>query len=67
MNQETNAGTQEVQQEKAAQNKRSKNTSKNRPVLVTSSSNDLATKDQSVEVASEPVQPVEEVVPPNSR
>lgn len=63
MNQETNAGTQEVQQEKAAQNKRSKSTSKNRPVLVTSSSNDLATKDQSVEVSSEPEQPVEEVVP----
>ncbi len=66
MNQETNAGTQEVQQEKAAQNKRSKNTSKNRPVLVTSSSNDLSTKDQSVEVSSEPEQPVEEVVPPKT-
>ncbi|HWZ18008.1 MAG TPA: hypothetical protein VNW73_04365 [Ktedonobacteraceae bacterium] len=66
MNQETNAGTQEVQQEKAAQNKRSKNTSKNRPVLVTSSSNDLATKDQSVEVSSEPEQAVEEVVPPKT-
>lgn len=52
-----------MQQEKAAQNKRSKNTSKNRPVLVTSSSNDLATKDQSVEVSSEPEQPAEEVVP----
>ena len=49
-NQETNAGTQEVQQEQAAQNKRGRNTSKNRPVLVTSSSNDLETKDQSVEV-----------------
>ncbi len=63
MNQETNAGTQEVQQEKAAQNKRSKNTSKKRPVLVTSSSNDLVSEDQSVEVASEPEQAVEEVVP----
>ncbi len=66
MNQETNAGTQEVQQEKTAQNKRSKNTSKNRPVLVTSSSNNLATKEQSVEVTSETVQPVEEVVPPTT-
>ena len=55
-----------MQQEKAAQNKRSKSTSKNRPVLVTSSSNDLATKDQSVEVSSEPEQPVEEVVPPKT-
>jgi hypothetical protein len=66
MNQETNAGTQEVQQEKAAQNKRSKNTGKNRPVLITSSSNDLATKDQSVEETSETKQPVEEVVPPTT-
>jgi len=66
MNQETNAGTQEVQQEIAAQNKRSKNTGKNRPVLVTSSSNDLATKDQSVELTNEPEQPVEEVVSPTT-
>ena len=66
MNQETNAGTQEVQQEKAAQNKRSKSTSKNRPVLVTSSSNDLATQDQSVEVTGETIQPVEEVVSPET-
>ena len=65
MNQETNSGTQDAQQEKAAQNKRSKNTSKNRPVLVTSS-NDLATKDQSVEVTSETVQQVEEVAPPST-
>jgi hypothetical protein len=64
MNQETNAGTQEAQREKAAQNKRSKNTSKNRPVLVTSSSNDLATQGQSVEVPGETLQPVEEVVSP---
>jgi hypothetical protein len=63
MNQETNAGTQEVQQEKAAQNKRSKNTSKNRPVLVTSSSSDLVSQDQSVDVPGEPEQAVEEVVP----
>jgi hypothetical protein len=62
MNQETNAGTQDVQQEKAAQNKRSKSTSKNRPVLVTSSSNDEAKQDQPVELTSEPEQPAEEVV-----
>jgi hypothetical protein len=65
MNQETNAGTQDAQQDKAAQNKHSKNTSKNRPVLVTSS-NDQATKDQPVEVTSETVLPVEEVVPPTA-
>jgi hypothetical protein len=64
MNQETNAGTQDVQQEKTAQNKRSKNTSKNRPVLVTPTSNEGATTDASVEAAGETVQPVEEVVPP---
>ena len=64
MNQETNAGTQEVQQEQAAQNKRSRNTGNNRPVLVTPSSNDLATKDQPVEVSSEPEQPVEDAVTP---
>ena len=66
MNQETNAGTHQVQPEKAAQNKRSKNTSKNRPVLVTPSSNDLATQDQSVEVTGETIQPVEEVVSPET-
>ena len=63
MNQETNAGTQEVQQEKTAQNKRNKSTSKNRPVLVTSTSED-STRDESIEVASETVQPVEEVATP---
>src|SRR5438876_11479867 len=65
MNQETNAGTQDAQQDKAAQNKRSKSTGKNRPVLVTSS-NDLATKDQSVDATSETIQPVEEVAPPTT-
>lgn len=61
MNQETNAGTQEVQQEKATQNKRSKNSSKNRPVLVTSTSNDGVTKDESVEEMSETAKPAETV------
>ena len=65
MNQETNAGTQDAQQDKATQNKRSKSTGKNRPVLVTSS-NDLTTKDQSVEATSETIQPVEEVAPPTT-
>jgi len=65
MNQETKPGTQDAQQEKAAQNKGSKSSAKNRPVLVTSS-NDLATKDQSVEATSETVQPVEEVAPPTA-
>ena len=63
MNQETNAGTQDAQQEKATQNKRSKSAGKNRPVLVTSS-NDLAMTDQSVELMSDTTQPVEEVAPP---
>jgi hypothetical protein len=62
MNQETDAGTQEVQQAKTAQNKRSKNTSKNRPVLVTATSNEVSTKEQPVEVKSETAQPVEEAV-----
>jgi len=63
MNQETNAGTEEVQQEKAARNKRSRSSSKNRPVLVTDSSNDQVTDEQPVEETSEPVSPVEEAVP----
>jgi hypothetical protein len=62
MNQETNAGTQDAQQEKATQNKRSKSAGKNRPVLVTSS-NDLAMTDQSVELTSDTTEPVEEVAP----
>ena len=65
MNQETNAGTQDAQQEKATQNKRSKSAGKNRPVLVTSS-NDLAKTDQAVELMSDTTQPVEEVAPPTT-
>ena len=65
MNQETNAGTQDAQQEKATQNKRSKSAGKNRPVLVTSS-NDLAMTDQSVELMSDTTQQVEEVAPPTA-
>jgi hypothetical protein len=65
MNQETNAGTQDAQQEKATQNKRSKSAGKNRPVLVTSS-NDLAMTDQSVELMSDTTQPVEEGAPPTT-
>ena len=65
MNQETNAGTEDAQQEKVTQNRRSKSAGKNRPVLVTHS-NDLAMNDQPVEVTSDTTQPVEEVVPPTS-
>ena len=65
MNQETNAGTQDAQQEKATQNKRNKSAGKNRPVLVTSS-NDLAMTEQSVELMSDTTQPVEEVAPPTT-
>jgi hypothetical protein len=64
MNQETNAGTQDTQQEKATQNKRSKSTGKNRPVLVTSSS-DLA-EDSLVELNSDTTQPVKEVTSPTT-
>ena len=62
MNQETNAGTQDAQQEKATQNKRSKSAGKNRPALVTSS-NDVA-KDSLVEMTSDTTQPVKEVTSP---
>ena len=62
MNQETNAGTQDAQQEKAPQNKRSKSAGKNRPALVTSS-NDVA-KDSLVEMTSDTTQPVKEVTSP---
>jgi hypothetical protein len=64
MNQETNAGTQDVQQEKATQNKRSKSAGKNRPMLVTSS-NDLA-NDPLVELTSDTTQPVKEVTSPTT-
>jgi hypothetical protein len=63
MNQETNAGTQEMQQEKTASGKRSRSSSKNRPVLVTASSNDQVTEEQPVNETSESVEPVEDAVP----
>ncbi len=47
MNQETNSGTQETQQEKITQNKRSRNEGKNRPVLVNPSSNNKITEELS--------------------
>jgi hypothetical protein len=64
MNQDTNAGTQEAQQEKATQSKRSKSAGKNRPMLVTSS-NDLA-NDSVVELTSDTTQPVKEVTSPTT-
>ena len=63
MNQETNAGTQEMQQEKTAPTKRSRNSSKNRPVLVTPSSDEQVTAEQSLQEPTETAQPVEEAVP----
>jgi hypothetical protein len=63
MNQETNAGTQEMQQEKTAPSKRSRSSSKNRPVLVTASSNDQVTEEQPIKETSEPVKPVEDAIP----
>lgn len=62
MNQETNAGMQEVQQEKTASGKRSRSSSKNRPVLVTASSNDQVTEDQPVNETSESIKPAEDAV-----
>ena len=61
MNQETNSGTQDTQQEQAVRNKRSRSASRNRPALVSSSSNDQAKKDQPVEETSKATQPVEEI------
>jgi len=61
MNQETNSRTQDTQQKKVAQNKRSRSAGRNRPVLVSSSSNDQATKDQPVEETSDTTQPIAEV------
>jgi hypothetical protein len=62
MNQETNAGTEALQQEKTAPSKRSRNSSKNRPVLVTPSSEDQVTEEQPVEETGESAQPVEDAV-----
>lgn len=45
MNQEANSGTQDIQQEKATQYKRSRSTGKNRPVLVTPSSDEKITEE----------------------
>ncbi len=56
MNQETNSGTPETQQEKTTQYKRSRSAGKNRPVLVNPSSNDNITEE-----LSETAQQVEEV------
>ena len=56
MNQETNSGTQDTQQEKATHNKRSRSAGRNRPVLVSPSSDDKVTEE-----LSETTQQVEEV------
>ncbi len=56
MNQETNSGTQDTQQEKATHYKRSRSAGRNRPVLVSPSSDDKITEE-----LSEPTQQVEEV------
>jgi hypothetical protein len=61
MNQETNSDTQDTQQEKSTQSKRSSRAGRNRPVLVSSSSNGQPTTDQPVEESSDTTQPVEEV------
>jgi hypothetical protein len=56
MNQETNSGTQDTQEEKATHYKRSRSAGRNRPVLVSPSSNDKITEE-----LSETTQQVEEV------
>lgn len=58
MNQETNSETQDTQQEKATHNKRSRSAGRNRPVLVSPSSDDKVTEE-----LSETTLPVEEVAP----
>lgn len=63
MNQETNSGVQGTQQEKATSNKRSSRAGRNRPVLVSSTSNDQETKDQPVVETSDATLPVEEDAP----
>src|SRR6266516_806535 len=60
MNQETNAGAQDAQQGRTAPSKRSSRSGRNRPVLVSPTSNDQETKDKAVEETSDTVQPVEE-------
>ncbi len=60
MNQETNSRAQGTQQEKASSNQRSSRAGRNRPVLVSSTSNDQLTKDQPVVETSDATLPVEE-------
>jgi hypothetical protein len=63
MNQEINSRAQGTQQEKAASNKRSSRADRNRPVLVSSTSNDQVTNDQSEVETSDATLPVEEDAP----
>jgi hypothetical protein len=58
MNQETNSEMQDTQQEKATHYKRSRSAGRNRPVLVSPSSNDKVTEE-----LNETALPVEEVTP----
>ena len=63
MNQETNSRAQGTQQEKATSNQRSSRAGRNRPVLVSSASNDQVTKDQSIVETSDDALPAEEDAP----
>jgi hypothetical protein len=63
MNQETNSEVQGTQQEKAASNKRSNRAGRNRPVLVSSTSNDQVPMDQPVVETSDATLPVAEDSP----
>jgi hypothetical protein len=62
MNQETNS-REGAQQEKATSNQRSSRAGRNRPVLVSSTSTDQVTKDQSAVETSDATLPVEEDAP----
>ncbi len=63
MNQEPNSRAQGTQQQKTVSNQRSSRTGKNRPALVSSTSADQVTKDQSVVETSDATLPVEEDAP----
>jgi len=63
MNQETNSKAQDTQQEKAPSNQRSSRADRNRPVLVSSTSNDQVTEDQPVVETSDVTLPAEEDAP----
>jgi hypothetical protein len=67
MNQETNSGAQDTQQERAAPHKRNSRAGRNRPVLVSPTSSDQVTQEQPVEETTGTAQPVEEAATPTTK